>query len=139
MKENEPILPYTLKVNKLAYNGTYTSLGEVSGYTTYGYLANQSEKYLPANCMILSNNKVYDRGGLNYTMDRTVHYSVLAGGNIAYGFSVNHTIYDSAMNVLETGQDMVKTPTTNPSIADLKYSIPVNRWYTNAAYLDIQV
>jgi len=139
MKENEPILPYTLKVNKLASNGLYTSLGEVSGLTTYGYLANQSEKYLPTSCMILSNNKVYDRGGLNYTMDRTVHYSVLAGGNIAYGFSVNYTIYDSAMNVLETGQDMVKTPTSNPIIKDLQYSIPVSRWYTNAAYCDIQV
>lgn len=139
MKENEPILPYTLKVNKLAYNGTYTSLGEVSGYTTYGYLANQSEKYLPTNCMILSNNKVYDRGGLNYTMDRTVHYSVLAGSPIASRFGVTTSIYDSAMNLIESGWTYVNVPTTNPSIADLKYSIPVNRWYTNAAYLDIQV
>jgi hypothetical protein len=139
MKENEPILPYTLKVNKLAYNGTYTSLGEVSGYTTYGYLANQSEKYLPTNCMILSNNKVYDRGGLNYTMDRTVHYSVLAGSPIASRFGVKTSIYDSAMNLIESGWTYVNVPTSNPSIADLKYSIPVNRWYTNAAYLDIQV
>jgi len=138
-KENEAILPYTLKVNKLAYNGDYTSLGEVSGYTTYGYLANQSEKYLPTSLTILSNNKVYDRGGLNYTMDRTVHYSVLAGGNIGFRFGVTTSIYDSAMNLIESGWTYVTVPTTNPSIKDLQYSIPVNRWYTNAAYLDIQV
>lgn len=138
-KENEAILPYTLKVSKLAYNGDYSPLGEVSGYTTYGYLANQSEKYLPTSLAILSNNKVYDRGGLNYTMNRTVHYSVLGGGNIAFRFSVFYTVYDSAMNVIGNYNTYYTTPTSNPSIVDLQYSIPVDLWFTNAAYLDIQV
>lgn len=139
MKDNEPILPYTLKVNKLAYNGDYSSLGEVSGYTTYGYLTNQSEKYLPTSLTILSNSKINDRGGLLYTMDRTVHYSVLGGSNIAFRFSVFCTIYDSAMNIIGRNDTYVTIPTTNPSIVDLQYAIPVSLWYTNAAYLDIKV
>lgn len=139
MKENEPILPYTLKVNKLASNGMYTSLGDVSGYTTYGYLANQSEKYLPTNCIILSNNKVYDRGGLLYTMGRTVHYSVLAGGSIGTRFTVTITIYDSAMNVLQTDSGYSNVPSANPVITDFQYDIPVNLWQTNATYVEIQV
>lgn len=139
IQNEESIKKYSLKVSRLAENGAYTALGEVSGLTTYGYEANASERYLPLGLHILSNNQVDDKANVLYTYDSTIPYSVLcrAGNSPSMGFSVYHTVYDSAMNQLYAYTDSINTPYGNPYIKDTAFIIP--SFLSNAAYVDIEV
>ena len=97
-RENQAIKPYKMKVNKLATDGSYDNLGIVNAYVTYGYLANQSQKYLPLeNITVLSNSKITDRGGLLYIYDKYVDFSVLLSDTTT-DFTVKIAYLDNAMN-----------------------------------------
>ena len=137
----ESVKKYNLKVSRLAENGAYTSLGEVSGLTTYGFEANASERYLPLYTQLLSNNFTSDKANIMYTYDYAIPYSVLcrAGTSPSGGFSVNSTVYDTAMNQLYAHTDFIRTPYGEPYIMDLTFEIPSYLHHTNAAYCDIEV
>ena len=134
---DENLSPYTLKISKLAENGAYTNLGEVSGLTTYGYEANVSERYLPLGIYILTNNFTTDKANKLYTYDYSIPYSVLcrAGSSPSGGFTVTYKVYDSAMNQLYTYTDTFRTPYGDPYIKDIICTIP--SYLTNAFYIDI--
>ena len=133
---DEAIKEYTLKVSKLASDGSYTSLGETSGLTTYGYLANQSDNYKEIEVQILSNSKVNDRGGLLYVYGNTIPFSVLARAANSGGFTVTYTLYDSKMDVITTSLEMYNTPYGDAFIKDIEYTIPA-QYYEMVYYVQI--
>lgn len=135
---DESIKKYTLKVSKLASDGSYTALGETSGLTTYGYLANQSDNYKDIEVQILSNSKLNDRGGLLYVYGNTIQYSVLARTYGSAGFLINYTLYDSKMDVIATSSEMYSTPYGNPYIKDITYTIP-SYYYSNVYYVQVML
>lgn len=134
--ENTPLKSYSLQVNRLANDGTYGTLGTVSGLTTYGYLANQSQKYLPLQVQLLSNNKTTDRANVLYTYSPTIKYSVLARVNSSGGFSITYTVKNSAMESIYSTTITYNTPYGDPYINDVEWSVPFNVW-SNAYYVDV--
>ena len=135
----ESVLSYSFNINKLAENGAYTSLGQVSGLTTYGYQANASDHYLPLSLIMLSNNLSDDKANKLYTYGYDIPYSVLcrAGNSPSGGFSVTYKAYDSAMNEIYTYIDSYRTPYGDAYIKDIICSIPSS--LTNAFYIDIDM
>lgn len=134
--ENTPVKPYSLQVNRLANDGTYGTLGTVSGLTTYGYLANQSQKYLPLQVQLLSNNKTTDRANVLYTYSPTIKYSVLARINSSGGFSITYTVRNSAMESIYSTTVTYNTPFGDPYIKDIEWTVPSYIW-SNAYYVDV--
>lgn len=134
----EQVKKYTLNISKLAEDGSYDTLGSISGYTTNGFLANQSQKYLPLNVQALSNNKLTDRGNILYVYGMSIPFSVLARVGDSNGFSVNYTIYNSAMEVITTSTETYRTPYGDATIMDMSYNIQPQDYY-NAHCIDIQV
>lgn len=137
VRENEPIEQYTLYINRLADDGSYNSLGTVSGLTTYGYLANQSQKYLPLTVQLLSNNKTTDRGGIVYTYDSTIKYSVLARPDNSGGFSITYTVRNSSMDSIYSTTVSYNTPTGSAFVKDIEWTVPNWAW-SNAYYVEVQ-
>ena len=137
-ENNGDIKSYTLNINKLAEDGTYASIGSVSGLTTNGFLANQSEKYLPLTVQPLNNNKITDRGNILYTYSNKLQFSVLGRVGNAAGFTVTYTVYNSAMESIFTYTDMFRTPYGGPVIKDITYEVPTV-YFSNAFYIDVTV
>ena len=142
-KDNEQLKAYTLKVSRLADDGVYDALGTVSGYTTYGFLANQSQKYLPLQVQLLSNSKTTDRGGILYTYDPTIKYSVLARVGSSGGFSITYTVRNSSMEAIYSTVVTYNTPMGDAFIKDVDWTVPqVNGGtpiWVNAYYVDVQL
>lgn len=136
-ENNGDIKSYTLNINKLAEDGTYASIGSVSGLTTNGFLANQSEKYLPLTVQLLSNNKTTDRANTLYTYDSKIKYSVLARVGGSGGFSITYTIRNSSLESIYTTTVSYNTPYGDPSIKDITFEVPT-AYFSNAFYIDVE-
>lgn len=134
---NEPLNSYSLIINKLAEDGTYQRLGSVSGLTTYGFMANQSQMYLPLNVQLLSNNKTTDRANTLYTYDSKIKYSVLARVGGSGGFSITYTIRNSSLESIYTTTVSYSTPYGDSHIKDIEYEIP-QVYFNNAYYVDVE-
>lgn len=136
---NEPILPYTLVISRLAENGSYTNLGQVSGRTTYGYEANVSERYKALGVQLLSNNLINDKANVLYTYGAEIPFSVLcrASNTPSGGFSIKYTIYDSSYTQIYTYTDMISTPWGDAFIKDMSFTIP--SYITSATYVEIEL
>lgn len=137
-ENNAEIKTYNLNINKLAEDGTYSSLGSVSGVTTNGFLANQSQKYLPLTVQPLNNNKTTDRGNILYTYSNKIQFSVLGRVGNAAGFTVTYTVYNSAMEDIYSHFDTYRTPYGGPVIKDLTFEVPT-AYMSAAFYVDIVV
>lgn len=137
-EQKEQVKKYSLNISKLAEDGSYSTLGSISGFTTNGFLANQSQKYLPLQVQVLSNNKITDRGNILYVYGMTIPFSVLTRVGDSGGFSVNYTIYNSAMEVITSTTETYRTPYGDASIMDLSYNIPPQDYY-NAHCIDVEV
>lgn len=136
-ENNGDIKSYTLNINKLAEDGTYATLGSISGLTTYGFMANQSQMYLPLNVQLLSNNKTTDRANTLYTYDSKIKYSVLARVGGSGGFSITYTIRNSSLESIYTTTVSYNTPFGGPVIKDIEYEIP-QVYFNNAFYVDVE-
>ena len=137
-ENNGDIKSYTLNINKLAEDGTYASIGSVSGLTTNGFLANQSEKYLPLTVQPLNNNKITDRGNILYTYSNKLQFSALGRVGGSGGFSIVYTVYNSAMESIFTYTDSISTPYGEPVIKDITYEVPTV-YFNNAFYIDVAI
>ena len=127
-------VPFTMLVEELSSDGSY-NLGSSSlaNYVTYGYLANQSESYLPAHSdMILINNTRGSNNIILYTYGNTIPFTVLATTSPANG---SWAVYNSANTLPASGN----TPAvaTNGYMADLKATIP-DATMEKAYYIDIK-
>lgn len=137
-KDNQRIEPYTLNVNKLATDGSYDNLGSVNAYVTYGYLANQSQKYLPLEeITVLSNSKTTDRGGLLYLYDKYVDFSVLIS-DTATGFPLTVAYLDNAMNRIDTVVRLI--PITVPQVTIRDFHLDLNsNLLAQSTYIEVYV
>ena len=137
-RENQAIKPYRMKVNKLASDGSYDNLGSVNAYVTYGYLANQSQRYLPLEeITVLSNSKTTDRGGLLYLYDKYVDFSVLIS-DTANSFPLTVAYLDNAMNRIDTVVRLIPITVAQVTIRDFHLDLNSNL-LAQSTYIEVYV
>lgn len=137
-RENQAIKPYKMKVNKLASDGSYDELGIVNAYVTYGYLANQSQRYLPLeDITVLSNSKTTDRGGLLYLYDKYVDFSVLLSDAVN-GLALTVAYLDNAMNRIDTVVHMIPIKVAQVTIRDFHLDLDSNL-LAQSTYIEVYV
>lgn len=115
-------VPYIFNINAIN-KGDWRNLGTVSGYTTIGYHANQSEKYLYLDDVKMLMN--YERNYkpiIRYVYGDTIPYSVLLGKNTG-GWTYYISCKDSAFNeIYSTGLTAHKQ--SDSYIVDQSVTIP---------------
>ena len=121
-------VPYIFNINMVKGNGRYQgdwqSLGSVSGYTTIGYHANQSDKMLTMEgVQMLMHNVREGKPLIRYVYGNTIPYSLLIGKNIG-GWSYSVSYKDSAFNELYNTGTITDHKTSDSYIADRVINIP---------------
>ena len=130
--------PYTFVINIFREDGEWQNQGAISGNTTVGYHANQSDKYKYAQGvqMLLNKNRGSSGTMTLYTYNNVIPYSVLCGIDTA-GWSVTVSVKDSAFNELYTNTTTGQRTTSN-MIIDTNVAIPQTA-ITNGYYVDLTV
>ena len=130
--------PYTFVINIFREDGEWQNQGAISGNTTVGYHANQSDKYKYAQGvqMLLNKNRGSSGTMTLYTYNNVIPYSVLCGLDTA-GWSVTVSVKDSAFNELYTNTTTGHRTTSN-MIIDTNVAIPQTA-ITNGYYVDLTV
>lgn len=130
--------PYTFVINIFREDGEWQSQGAISGNTTVGYHANQSDKYKYAQGvqMLLNKNRGSSGTMTLYTYNNVIPYSVLCGLDTA-GWSVTVSVKDSAFNELYSNTTTGQRTTSN-MILDTNVAIPQTA-ITNGYYVDLTV
>lgn len=127
--------PYLFSLDLVREDGEWQSIGNVSGKTTVGYMANQSDKYLTASgVQMLINNKRGANGSILYTYGNTIPYSTLCGDNTG-GWTIIISCKDSAFNEIYTYTTTARKTSSN-NIFDSAIEIP-NNFFRDAYYVDI--
>lgn len=130
--------PYTFSINLIREDGEWQWVGNVTGNTSIGYHANQSDKYKFAQGvqMLLNKNRGND-GTMNlYTYGNTIPYSVLCGLDTG-GWNITVSVKDSAFNEIYTNT-MTGRRTSSNMIIDSSISIPQSA-ITNGYYVDVTI
>lgn len=126
---------FTLGVSSISTEGQYASRGAVSGYTTIGYTANQSDKYkILTGVDMLLNTK---RNQVRYVYGYEIPYSIIWGFDTG-GFTVTYSIKNSAFEELYSASTTTQTGGYTSHILDTSWTIPA-QYRTSAAYVDITV
>lgn len=130
--------PYTFVINIFREDGEWQNQGAISGNTTVGYHANQSDKYKYAQGvqMLLNKNRGSSDTMTLYTYNNVIPYSVLCGLDTG-GWSVTVSVKDSAFNELYTNTTTSHRTTSN-MIIDTNVVIPQTA-ITNGYYVDLTV
>lgn len=130
--------PYTLNINLIRKDGEWQWLGNVSGNTTIGYHANQSDRYMYAQGvqMLLNKNRGIDGIMTLYTYNNVIPYSVLCGDNIG-SWTTTISVKDSAFNEIYT-YSSTSSRTSSDMIIDTYATIPQTAM-TNGYYVDLTV
>ena len=130
--------PYTFVLNVFRDNGEWQNQGTVSGNTTIGYHANQSDKYKYAQGaqMLLNKNRGTNGTMILYTYNNVIPYSVLCGIDTS-GWNVKVSVKDSAFNEVYANTS-TSSRTTSNMIVDTNATIPQTA-IKNGYYVDITV
>ncbi len=130
--------PYTFVLNVFRDNGEWQNQGTVSGNTTIGYHANQSDKYKYAQGaqMLLNKNRGTNGTMILYTYNNVIPYSVLCGSDTG-GWNVKVSVKDSAFNEVYANTS-TSSRTTSNMIVDTNTTIPQTA-IKNGYYVDITV
>lgn len=130
--------PYTFVLNVFRDNGEWQNQGTVSGNTTVGYHANQSDKYKYAQGaqMLLNKNRGTNGTMILYTYNNVIPYSVLCGSDTG-GWNVKVSVKDSAFNEVYANTS-TSSRTTSNMIVDTNATIPQTA-IKNGYYVDITV
>ena len=130
--------PYTFVLNVFRDNGEWQNQGTVSGNTTIGYHANQSDKYKYAQGaqMLLNKNRGTNGTMILYTYNNVIPYSVLCGIDTG-GWNVKVSVKDSAFNEVYANTS-TSSRTTSNMIVDTNATIPQTA-IKNGYYVDITV
>lgn len=124
------VKPFILNFGVVNNSGVYSRLLNGSmNYATYGYIANQSEPYLPISDYILLNNK---RGAdiiTLYTYTNEIPLTLLSGGSS----SIKWTTYTTANWVYDSGTTSVSFP--NGKMVDKVVTFPL---IPQVYYVDIE-
>ena len=129
--------PYLLSLDLIREDGEWQAIGSVTGKTTVGYMANQSNKYLNSSgVQMLINNKRGVNGSILYTYINTIPYSTLCGDNTG-SWTITVSCKDSAFNeIYKASQTASKTGSNN--IIDSFVEIPTN-YFRDSYYVDITI
>lgn len=129
--------PYLFSLDLVREDGEWQALGNITGKTTVGYMANQSNKYLSASgVQMLINNKRGVNGSILYTYGKTIPYSTLCGDDTG-GWTLTISCKDSAFNeIYQYSQTARKTSSNN--IIDSFVEIPTN-YFRDSYYVDITI
>ena len=130
--------PYTFVLNVFRDNGEWQNQGTVSGNTTIGYHANQSDKYKYAQGaqMLLNKNRGTNGTMILYTYNNVIPYSVLCGIDTG-GWNVTVSVKDSAFNEVYLYTSTSRRTSSN-MIIDTSETIPQTAM-TSGYYVDITV
>ena len=130
--------PYTFVLNVFRDNGEWQNQGTVSGNTTIGYHANQSDKYKYAQSvqMLLNKNRGTNGTMILYTYNNVIPYSVLCGSDTS-GWNVKVSVKDSAFNEVYANTS-TSSRTTSNMIVDTNAIIPQVAM-TSGYYVDITI
>lgn len=130
--------PYTFVLNVFRENGEWQNQGTVSGNTTIGYHANQSDKYKYAQGaqMLLNKNRGTNGTMILYTYNNVIPYSVLCGSDTG-GWNVKVSVKDSAFNEVYANTS-TSSRTTSNMIVDTNATIPQTA-IKNGYYVDITI
>lgn len=131
--------PYYFVMSLYREDGEWQSMGTVSGNTTIGYQANQSDKYKYAQGvqMLLNKNRGNDGIMTLYTYGNTIPYSVLCGADTG-GWSVIFSCKDSANNEIYNSGMITDRRTSSNYIHDRSIEIPnYGGIWSNTYYVDL--
>lgn len=130
--------PYTFVLNVFRDNGEWQNQGTVSGNTTIGYHANQSDKYKYAQGaqILLNKNRGTNGTMILYTYNNVIPYSVLCGIDTG-GWNVKVSVKDSAFNEVYSYTSTNRRTSSN-MIIDTSATIPQTA-IKNGYYVDITV
>lgn len=126
-------IPYSLALSLITADGEWVELNGVTANTTYGYLANQSDKYKYINNvqMLINTN----RDQIRYVFGDTIPFSFLWSDGVG-GFTVTVEYLDSAYNVIHTATVQYRTSGYDSHIVDTSISIP-SEYSASTYYVDI--
>lgn len=121
---------YEYIINTIGQNGIASFRGHFSGVTTYGYNANQSDKFKYANqdALLLNTN----RDQLRFVYGNTIDYSLYVADG---GMSVSYVIKNAAKTQIYSDTVSI-SPSSDDHIADVTFTIPQNV-YTLASWVEI--
>lgn len=130
--------PYAFVINVFREDGEWQNQGTVSGNTTIGYHANQSDKYKYAQGaqMLLNKNRGTNGTMILYTYNNVIPYSVLCGSDTG-GWNVTVSVKDSAFNEVYSYTSTSRRTTSN-MIVDTNATIPQTAM-TSGYYVDITI
>ena len=128
--------PYLFVINVFREDGEWQSQGTVSGNTTIGYHANQSDKYKIAQGVQMLANKSRGNDGVMtlYTYNNTIPYSVLCGLDTG-GWTITVSVKDSAFNEIYNSTSTARRTTSN-MLVDASIQIPQTA-FTAGYYVDL--
>lgn len=126
-------IPYSLALSLITADGEWVELNGVNANTTYGYLANQSDKYKYINNvqMLINTN----RDQIRYVYGDTIPFSFLWADGVG-GFTVTVEYLDSAFNVIHTATVQYRTSGYDSHIVDTSISIP-SEYSASTYYVNI--
>ena len=126
-------IPYSLALSLITADGEWVELNGVNANTTYGYLANQSDKYKYINNvqMLINTN----RDQIRYVYGDTIPFSFLWADGVG-GFTLTMELMDSAYNVIHTATVQYRTSGYDSHIVDTSISIP-SEYSASTYYVDI--
>ena len=130
--------PYLLSLDLIREDGEWQALGSVTGNTTIGYHANQSDKYKYAQGaqMLLNKNRGTNGTMILYTYNNVIPYSVLCGIDTG-GWNVKVSVKDSAFNEVYSYTSTSRRTSSN-MIIDTSATIPQTAM-TSGYYVDITI
>lgn len=135
-KDDQDTNLYTFNMYKYENTGHFSDLGHVYAYVGYGYLANDSKKYLPLQKQFLNNCTTNDLNKQLYTYDSKILYSVLARTNNTNSFSVTYTFKDNAKNTLSSTSVTYNHGYGDPTVYDVEYTVPQDL-FSASTYVDV--
>ena len=130
--------PYVFVINVLREDGEWQNQGTITGNTTIGYHANQSDKYKYAQGaqMLLNKNRGSNGTMILYTYSNVIPYSVLCGSDTG-GWNATVSVKDSAFNEVYSYTSTGRRVSSN-MIVDTNATIPQEAM-TNGYYVDITI
>lgn len=135
-------IPFVFSVQATKGNGRYEGewqpIGYVSGYTTIGYHANQSEKMLEmVGVKMLSNNKRGETNIIRYVYGNAIDFSLLVGRNVG-GWNYSMSCKDSAYNEIWNSGNQTDRRTSDSYIVDRSLEIP-SSVKSSTYYVDLRI
>lgn len=118
---------YKFRLSSISSDGSYNTLGNVTGNTTPGYQANQSDRYMYLSSPTILLNK--NRNQVRYVYGQTIPFTIIGNGSQ----TITYTVKDAAQSTLTSATESVSV-----SFTDHTYTIPLSV-YSEASYVDISM